>query len=137
MARTAAFMTVWTTCQEYCAGTSFADAWARVAQTQFELDPHKRSTSLHNCASNPIPAWRGEAWYGHVTLQQGHHITSTADHWLQQYNADPPRVLVEDEVRGMAWRACPACVVVVVVVVVCVWYDNKTTTRTPGSAGER
>jgi hypothetical protein len=70
VARYAAYQTVWTTCQEYCAGTPFPDAWARIGELQFNLDPHKRSTSLHNCAENPIPSWRSEAWYGHVTLQQ-------------------------------------------------------------------
>ncbi len=65
---------------------------------RYDLDPHRRPTSLHNCASNPLPAWRGEAWYSHVTLQQGHGITSSpVDYWLAQYNADPPRVVVEDE----------------------------------------
>jgi len=95
--RYAAYHTVWTTCQEYCSGTPFPDAWARIAQLQWELDPHKRSTSLHNCASNPIPAWRAEPWYGHVTLQQGHFMTSSVRHWLDQYNTDPPRVVIEDE----------------------------------------
>lgn len=61
---------------------------ARPAQT-VHLAPH--------CAGNPIPTWRGAAWYGHATLQQGHFITSSVDHWLVQYNATPARVLVEDE----------------------------------------
>ena len=121
--RYSAFSTVWTTCQEYCAGDEpwATTAWGKIASSQFDLDPHKRSTSLHNCASNPIPAWRGEAWYGHNTNQQGacralhyaqlraltdptardvctgHFITSGVEHWLSQYNAEPPKVLIEDE----------------------------------------
>ena len=70
---------------------------SRIAALQYHLDPHKRSTSLHNCHCNPIPSWRGEEWYGHVTLQQGHFITSSVDHWLAQYNAQPPRTVIEDE----------------------------------------
>jgi hypothetical protein len=97
VARYAAYSTVWTTCQEYCTRDADADAWARVARSQWLLDPHKRSTSLHNCASNPIPSWRGEEWYGHVTLQQGHRRTSPVSYWLEQYNAQPPRPVIEDE----------------------------------------
>jgi hypothetical protein len=72
-------------------------AWGRIARVQFLGDPHKRSTSLHNCAWNPIPAWRGAEWYGHNTNQQGHFSTVSVDHWLQQYDATPPKVLIEDE----------------------------------------
>eukprot|EP00041_Stephanoeca_diplocostata_P015512 m.296443 g.296443 ORF g.296443 m.296443 type:complete len:846 (+) comp20062_c0_seq2:121-2658(+) len=96
VARYSAFSTVWTTCQEYCANGDVA-AWGRVAKLQYELDPLKRSTSLHNCAQNPIPPWRNESWYGHVTLQQGHNIASPVDHWLSQYYVNAPRPLFEDE----------------------------------------
>lgn len=95
VARYAAYPTVWTTCQEYCLGGDTA-AWAATAKLQYDLDPYKRSTSLHNCASNPI-AFHDQYWYGHVTLQQGHGSVTSVDHWLQQYNADPPRPIVEDE----------------------------------------
>ena len=27
----------------------------------------------------------------------GHFMTSGVDHWLEQYNAQPPKVLIEDE----------------------------------------
>ena len=97
VARYSAFATIWTTCQEYCAGTSFSDQWAEIAKVQYYLDPHHRSTSLHNCASNPLPVWRGDDWYGHVTLQQGHGRTSPMSYWLDQYQASPPRVIIEDE----------------------------------------
>lgn len=96
VARYAGFNTVWTTCQEYCANGDSA-AWGRVAESQFALDPLQRSTSLHNCASNPIPAWRNASWYGHVTMQQGHGITSPYTHWYSHYTLSPPRVLIEDE----------------------------------------
>jgi hypothetical protein len=36
-------------------------------------------------------------WYGHNTNQQGHFRTASVSHWLAQYNAMPPRVLIEDE----------------------------------------
>jgi hypothetical protein len=88
---------VWTTCQEYCAGTPYPDAWKRIGESQYYLDPHKRSTSLHNCYQNPLPTWRAEEWYGHVTLQQGHGSTADVSYWLGQYNAAPPRVVIEDE----------------------------------------
>jgi len=80
VARYAGYSTVWTTCQEYCANGDSA-AWGRVAESQYALDPLKRSTSLHNCASNPVPTWRNASWYGHVTMQQGHGITSSYTHW--------------------------------------------------------
>ena len=57
VARYSAYSTVWTTCQEYCSGQGhppMVEAWGRIAALQHELDPHKRSTSLHNCASNPV-----------------------------------------------------------------------------------
>ena len=90
-ARYAGYSTVWTTCQEYCAGVSghaepwAVSAWGKIAESQWLLDPHKRSTSLHNCAWNPIPSWRGASWYGHNTNQQGHFSTQPVEHWLEQY----------------------------------------------------
>ena len=78
--RYAGYSTVWTTCQEYCTAGADADAWARIAKLQWGLDPLKRSTSLHNCYSNPIPSWRGEPWYGHVTHQQGQCVMTTLSH---------------------------------------------------------
>jgi hypothetical protein len=36
-------------------------------------------------------------WYGFVTLQQSHNLVSSIDHWLTQYNAIPPRPILEDE----------------------------------------
>ena len=54
-------------------------------------------TSLHNCFQNPVPTWQGAPWFGHATLQQGHFMTSSVQHWLDLYNADPPRTLIEDE----------------------------------------
>ena len=99
-ARYAGYSTVWTTCQEYCSQLGYPDAiaaWGEIAASQFALDPHNRSTSLHNCAANPIPAWRSAAWYGHNTNQQGHFTTASVDHWLEQYDTIPPKVLIEDE----------------------------------------
>eukprot|EP00039_Didymoeca_costata_P032356 m.37506 g.37506 ORF g.37506 m.37506 type:complete len:741 (+) comp9320_c0_seq4:164-2386(+) len=99
VARYAAYHTVWTTCQEYCAvqgGQPIIDAWGRVAAYQYALDPYKRPNSMHNCFNNPI-AFHDQPWYTHVTLQQGHHMVSNVNHWLQQYNAVPPRPIVEDE----------------------------------------
>ena len=72
-------------------------AWGKIAESQWLLDPHKRSTSLHNCGWNPIPKFRGEEWYGHNTNQQSQFVTSSVDHWLEQYSAQPPRTLIEDE----------------------------------------
>ena len=98
VARYAAYSTVWTTCQEYCTQSDEVSlAWKRLAQLSWELDPLKRATSLHNCASNPIPVWRGESWYGHVTLQQGHRRVDGTGHWRVQYDATPARPLIEDE----------------------------------------
>ena len=97
VARYAAYSTVWTTCQEYCTSNSDAEAWGRIAEVQWLLDPHKRSTSLHNCATNPPAPFRAENWYGHVTLQQGHGRTSPPSYWLSHYLREPARVVIEDE----------------------------------------
>ena len=97
VARYAAYPTVWTTCQEYCTqGANISAAWGRVAAYQYALDPYNRPNSLHNCFSNPI-AFHDEPWYTHVTLQQGHGMVSSVDHWLTQYNATPARPILEDE----------------------------------------
>ena len=98
VARYAALPVVWTTCQEYCTGTAeVSAAWGRIAAVQFALDPYRRPTTLHNCASNPIPAFRGALWYGLATLQQGHHRVDGVEHWLTQYDATPAKPILEDE----------------------------------------
>lgn len=96
VARYSAYHVVWITCQEYCTKTSCPDCWARVAEKIYMLDPHKRATSLHNCINNPI-RYHNESWYGFVTLQQGHNRVSSYKNWLNQYNANPPRPVLEDE----------------------------------------
>ena len=51
---------------------------------------------MHNCFENPI-ANHDQPWYTFVTLQQGHNQVAAVDHWLDQYNAQPPRAILEDE----------------------------------------
>ena len=105
VARYAGFHTVWTTCQEYCSASGgrapLVAAWGRVAASQYALDPHKRSTSLHNCYQNPRPPWQGASWFGHATLQQSHFVTSSVDHWIALYNYTPTRTIIEDEVSDV------------------------------------
>jgi hypothetical protein len=36
-------------------------------------------------------------WYSFVTLQQGHNILYPVTHWQDQYRAQPPRPVLEDE----------------------------------------
>ena len=98
VARYGALPVVWTTCQEYCTGTAeVSAAWGRIAAVQFALDAYRRPTTLHNCASNPIPPFRGDPWYGLATLQQGHHRLDGVEHWLAQYDAAPAVPILEDE----------------------------------------
>ena len=45
----------------------------------------------------PILMLMSRRRYGHNTNQQGHFSTVSVNHWLQQYDANPPKVLIEDE----------------------------------------
>jgi hypothetical protein len=47
--------------------------------------------------------------YGHVTLQQGHFMTSSVTHWLDQYNAVPARPLIEDEANYELLKCVATC----------------------------
>lgn len=98
LARYGAYPTVWITAQEFNddASGSCGECWARVAAYVYDLDPYKRANSMHNCYKNPI-VYHNQSWYGFVTLQQSHNIASSVDHWLTQYNAEPPRPVLEDE----------------------------------------
>ena len=68
-----------------------------------------------------MPAWQGAGWFGHATLQQGHFTTSSYKHWLDLYNAVPPRTLIEvvrtvcvcvcDCTRSASWPCCSLRVV--------------------------
>ena len=98
LARYGAYPTVWITAQEYNDANAGAcgPCWANVAAYVFDLDPYKRANSMHNAATNPI-SYHDQPWYGFVTLQQGHNQLKPVDYWLSQYNAIPPRPILEDE----------------------------------------
>jgi hypothetical protein len=98
LARYGAYPTVWITAQEFDEVRSGAcgQCWAEVAAYVYDLDPYKRANSMHNAYTNPI-VYHDQVWYGFVTLQQSHNRVSSVDYWLTQYNAIPPRPILEDE----------------------------------------
>jgi hypothetical protein len=98
LARYGAYPTVWITAQEFNDVRSGAcgQCWADVAAYVYDLDPYKRANSLHNTYTNPI-VYHDQVWYGFVTLQQSHNNVKPVDYWLAQYNATPPRPVLEDE----------------------------------------
>ena len=98
LARYGAYPTVWITAQEYNDAYSGAcgPCWAEVASFVFDLDPYKRANSMHNAATNPI-SYHDQPWYSFVTLQQAHNRVNSVDYWLEQYNAQPARPILEDE----------------------------------------
>ncbi len=98
LARYGAYPTVWMTAQEFDDvrfGTC-GQCWADIAAYIYDLDPYKRANSLHNAHTNPI-VYHDQVWYGFVTLQEGHNNVKLVDYWLTQYNAIPPRPILEDE----------------------------------------
>jgi hypothetical protein len=98
LARYGAYPTVWITAQEFpdVRSGSCGQCWADVAADVYDLDPYKRDNSMHNAYTNLI-IYHDQVWYGFVTLQQGHNQVNSVDHWLAQYNAMPPRPILEDE----------------------------------------
>ncbi|CAF2955414.1 unnamed protein product [Rotaria sp. Silwood2] len=98
LARYGAYPTVWITAQEFndVHSGSCGQCWANVAAYVYDLDPYKRANSMHNAYTNPI-VYHDQSWYGFVTLQQSHNRVSSVDYWLTQYNAIPPRPILEDE----------------------------------------
>jgi hypothetical protein len=98
LARYGAYPTVWITAQEFddVRSGSCGQCWADVAAQIYDLDPYKRANSLHNAYTNPI-VYHDQVWYGFVTLQQSHNNVKSVDYWLAQYNATPPRPILEDE----------------------------------------
>ncbi|CAM4871197.1 unnamed protein product [Rotaria socialis] len=98
LARYGAYPTVWITAQEFndVASGACGQCWAHVAEYVYDLDPYKRANSMHNAYTNPI-VYHDQSWYGFVTLQQSHNRVSSVDYWLTQYNAIPPRPILEDE----------------------------------------
>ena len=96
LARYGAYPTVWITAQEYNDFGACGACWANVASYVYGLDPYKRANSMHNGPTNPI-AYHDQAWYGFVTLQQAHNRADSVDYWLNQYNANPARPVLEDE----------------------------------------
>ena len=98
LARYGAYPVVWITAEEFndVRTGNCAQCWADVAAYVYDLDPYKRANSLHNAYTNPI-VYHDQIWYGFVTLQQSHNNAKSVDHWLEQYNAMPPRPILEDE----------------------------------------
>ncbi len=98
LARYGAYPTVWITAQEFddVRSGNCIQCWADVAAEVYNLDPYKRANSLHNAYTNPI-VFHDEVWYSFVTLQQSHNNVRSVDYWLAQYNATPPRPILEDE----------------------------------------
>ena len=98
LARYGAYPTIWITAQEFddVRTGNCIQCWADVAAEVYNLDPYKRANSLHNAYTNPI-VYHDQVWYGFVTLQQGHNYQAPIDYWLGQYNAIPPRPILEDE----------------------------------------
>lgn len=100
LARYGAFPTVWITAQEYnlsySGQTVCADCWADIARSVWEADPYKRPNSLHSWIDNPI-RFHDQPWYNFVTLQEGHGAPHAVDYWFAQYQATPPRPILEDE----------------------------------------
>ncbi|HEX7781570.1 MAG TPA: DUF4038 domain-containing protein [Sphingobium sp.] len=100
LARYGAFPTVWINAQEYNLSlpgkTVCADCWADIARSVYNADPYKRPNSLHSWIDNPI-RFHDQPWYSFVTLQEGHGSVHPVDHWLKQYQAEPPRPVLEDE----------------------------------------
>ncbi|CAF1230886.1 unnamed protein product [Rotaria magnacalcarata] len=98
LARYGAYPTVWITAQEFndMAAGACGQCWAHVAEYVYDFDPYKRANSMHNAYTNPI-VYHDQLWYGFVTLQQSHNRVSSVDYWLTQYNAIPPRPILEDE----------------------------------------
>lgn len=95
LARYGAYPTVWITVQEYNSAGACGPCWANVSAYVFDFDPYKRANSMHNGYN--VIAYHDQLWYGFVTLQQSHNRVDSVDYWLAQYNAFPPRPILEDE----------------------------------------
>jgi hypothetical protein len=96
VARYAAYPVAWLTAQEYTLNAC-GTCWANIAHYFWAIDPYHRATSLHNQTTNPI-AYHDQPWYGFVTLQEGHgSVDKVSQYWLRQYQASPPKPLLEGE----------------------------------------
>ncbi|THF80754.1 apiosidase-like domain-containing protein [Cohnella fermenti] len=94
VARYGAYPTVWLGAGEYATGCS--ECWGDVSSYIYDIDPYKRLNFLHNAVWNP-DEFRDEDWYQMDYLQAGHGGQKAKTYWLNQYEEQPTKVVIEGE----------------------------------------